>query len=232
MGLSLRHLLLLVVAGLVASLLKELRRRRMRLQPRFPDLTMEEALELWREGGRADPDADLLRAHENRISSGAVWEAAARSALEAERLTRTSPDPRRTLRQAILAQAVLALKLEAIRERDETARQALIRGYRPGMDELLAAAAAACHLTWRLLRHYGRLKFDDAVREDWFHRFLHLARPYIREKVRLAAAALVEMDEDARRFAAVYDELLEELGKQALAAPPKQRFVRPDLPDA
>lgn len=193
---------------------------------------MEEALELWRRDRRADPDADLVRVPDTLPCSGAVWEAAARSAREAERLSRASPDPRRALRQAILAQAVLALKLEAIRERDEAARQALIRGYRPGMDELLAAAASACHLTWRLLRHYGRLKFDDAVREDWFHRFLHLARPYIREKVRLAAAALVEMDEDARRFAAVYDELLEELEKQALAAPPKQRFVRPDLPEA
>lgn len=204
----------------------------MRLRPRFPDLTMEEALELWRRDRRTDPDADLVPVPNAFLCSGTVWEAASRSALEAERLIRTSPDPRRALRQAILAQAALALKLEAIRERDETARQALIRGYRPGMDELLAGAAAACHLTWRLLRHYGRLKFDDAVSEDWFHRFLRLARPYIREKVRLAAAALVEMDEDARRFAAVYDELLEGLGKQALAAPPKQRFVRPDLPEA
>jgi hypothetical protein len=231
-GLSLRHLLFLLLAAFAASLVRELRRRRLRIRPRFPELTMEEALELWRQGGRADPDVHLVRSGHGGASPEAVWEAAARSAREVERLSRTSPDPRRAIRQAILAQAVLALKLEAIRGRDETSRQALVRGYRPGMDELLEGAAAACHLTWRLLRHYARLKFDDAVRDDWFHRFVHLARPYIREKVRLAAAAVVEMDEDARRFATIYDELLEELKQQALAAPPKQRFVRPDLPQA
>lgn len=193
---------------------------------------MAEALAMWPQDRRADPDAALVPAELDAAAGKSVWEAAARSALEAEQWSRRSPDPRRAIRQAILAQAALALKLEAVRGCDEAARQALVRGYRPGMDELLASGAAACHLTWRLLRHYARLKFDDAVAEDWFHRFLRLARPYIREKVRLAEAAVVAMDEGAGRFAAVYDLLLEDLEKQALAAPPKARFVRPDLPEA
>lgn len=224
--------MLLLAAAVVVSLLRELRRWRMRVHPRFPELTMEEALAMWRRESRPDPDAVLLPEASAAVPSPPVWEAAAQAALEAGEWSRQFPDVRRAIRQAILSQAVLALKLEAILGRDEAARQALVLGYRPGMDELLAGGAAACHLTWRLLRHYARLKFDDAVPDDWFHRFLRLARPYIREKVRLAEAAVVSMDEGARRFAAVYDLLLEELERQALAAPPKQRFVRPDLPGA
>jgi hypothetical protein len=231
-GLSLRHLMLLLAAAIAVSLVRELRRWRRRIRPRFPELTKEEALEIWRRESRPDPDAVLLPDASAAGSSKAAWEAAARAALEAEEWSRQFPDARRAIRQAILAQAVLALKLEAILGRDEAARRALVFGYRPGMDELLAGGAAACHLTWRLLRHYARLKFDDAVPDDWFHRFVRLARPYIREKVRLAEAAVVSMDEGARRFAAVYDLLLEELQRQALAAPPKQRFARPDLPGA
>ncbi len=84
---------------------------------------MEEALARWPPDGRPDPDTALLP-EGHAAPGGAVWEAAAQSALQAEQISRQSQDPRRTIRQAILVQAVLALKLEAILGRDEAARQA------------------------------------------------------------------------------------------------------------
>jgi hypothetical protein len=227
LGLSLRHLLLALIAAVIVYAIREFRRWRMAIRPRFPALTIEEALELWRRGVNPDPDAALLP--EASVPER-ILEAVQRGGRQAEQVSLATDNPRQAIRQAILAQATLALKLEAIHGRDEPTRQALIRGYQPGMGELLRDAAITCHLTWRLLRHYARWKFDDAVPDDWFHRYMHLARPYIREKVRLAGAAVVEMDEGARQFAAVYDLLLADLQKQALAARPKLRFVRPDLP--
>lgn len=229
---SLRYYLYALVAAVVAYLVRELRRRRLRVNPRLPELTMEEAIELWRKGGGKDPDAALLSASLRGAPEGPILEAAARVAREAEQRSLRAGSPRQAIREAILAQATLALKLEAICERDERTRAALVAGYQPGMEELLGEGARICHTGWRLLRCYARLKFDDATPEDWFHRYVHLARPYIREKVRLAEAAIVEMDEGARRFAEIYDLLLGDLKKEALAAPPKKRFVRPDLPEA
>jgi len=231
-GVSLRYYLYALAAAVVAYLVRELRRRRLRVNPRLPELTMDEAVELWRKGGDKDPDAALLHESLRGAPEGPVLEAAVRVAREAEQRSLRAASARQAIREAILAQATLALKLEAIRARDERARAALVVGYQPGMEELLGEGARICHASWRLLRCYARLKFDDAAPEDWFHRYVHLARPYIREKVRLAEAAIVEMDESARRFAEIYDLLLADLKKEALAAPPKKRFVRPDLPEA
>ena len=77
---------------------------------------------------------------------------------------------------------------------------------------------------------YARWKFDDAVEDDWFHNYMNLARPYIREKVRLAKEHVIQMDASAARFAEIYDALLAELKEKMIKARPKQRFVRPDLP--
>ena len=229
---SLRYYLYALVAAVVVYLVRELRRRRLRVNPRLPELTMDEAVELWRKGGGKDPDAALLPESLRSAPEGPVLEAAVRVAREAEQRSLRAASSRQAIREAILAQATLALKLEAICARDERARAALVKGYQPAMEELLGEGARICHASWRLLRCYGRLKFDDAAPEDWFHRYVRLARPYIREKVRLAEAAIVEMDEGARRFAEIYDLLLADLKKEALAAPPKKRFVRPDLPEA
>jgi hypothetical protein len=229
---SLRHFVYALVAAVLAYLVRELRRRRLRVNPRRPELTMEEAVELWRRSDRADPDSALVPESLSGAPDGAVLEAVAQAGREAEQQSLRAASPRQAIREAILAQATLALKLEAILGRDERARAALVVGYQPGMQELLGEGARVCHQSWRLLRFYARLKFDDAAPEDWFHRYVRLARPYIREKVRLAEAAVVEMDEGARRFAELYDLLLADLKKEALAAPPKKRFPPPDLPQA
>ena len=56
-----------------------------------------------------------------------------------------------------------------------------------------------------------------------------MARPYIREKVRLTREFALHLDEGAERYAKIYDELLRELLKEALAAPQKKSFVPPDF---
>jgi hypothetical protein len=83
--------------------------------------------------------------------------------------------------------------------------------------------------TWRALREYLRLKYDDAVPDDWFDHFTSVARPYIREKVRLTREFALHLDEGAERYARIYDELLQELLQEALAAPQKKSFVPPDF---
>ena len=82
---------------------------------------------------------------------------------------------------------------------------------------------------WLALRYYLRLKYDDAVADDWLHHFLRVARPYVREKVRLARDYLVEVDPSAGRFAEIYDKLLDELRREMLKTPPKRRFPPADL---
>lgn len=230
MGVSLRHFVYALVAAVFAYIVRELRRRRLRVNPRRPELGMAEAVELWRRSGDRDPDHALVPEQLRGAPAGAVLQAVARTGYEAEQRSLRAASPRQAIREAILAQATLALQLEAILGRDERARAALVAGYQPGTQELLSEGARICHQSWRLLRFYARLKFDDAAPEDWFHRYVRLARPYIREKVRLAEAAVIEMDEGARRFVEIYDLLLAGLKKDALAAPPKKRFVPPDLP--
>ena len=106
----------------------------------------------------------------------------------------------------------------------------LIKGYEEGMDTLLRAAITSSTVKWIVLRVYARWKFDDAVSNDWFHLYMHTARPYIREKVRLAREFVLRADAGAERFAEIYDTLLGELQEKMLKARPKKRFVRPDLP--
>jgi hypothetical protein len=134
--------------------------------------------------------------------------------LEIERAAQAAGDPRMALRRAALENAVAALYLETI---------AACGVENTG--ELLRAHTAA----WRAVREYLRLKYDDAVADDWFDHFTAVARPYIREKVRLTREFALHLDEGAERYARIYDELLQELVNEALAAPQKKSFVPPDF---
>jgi hypothetical protein len=118
--------------------------------------------------------------------------------LEIERACRTSDNPRVAFRRAALESAVEDLYLETI------------------------GAERADTPAWRTLREYLRLKYDDAATDDWFDHFMDVARPYIRERVRLSR-------ESAEGVARIYDELLRELINEALNAPQKKSFVPPDF---
>jgi hypothetical protein len=134
--------------------------------------------------------------------------------LQIERAALATDDPRVAFRRAAIQNAVAALYLETIAACgvENTA-------------ELLRAHAEA----WQSLREYLRLKYDDAVPDDWFDHFTSVARPYIREKVRLTREFALHLDEGAERYARIYDELLQELLEEALAAPQKKSFVPPDF---
>jgi hypothetical protein len=97
------------------------------------------------------------------------------------------------------------------------------------MDALLRETLRAYRIEWFALRWFARMRFDDAVPDDWFHNYLRIAGPYVREKVRLARDYLLEVDPAAGRFAEIYDKLLDELRRNMLAARPKKRFPPPDL---
>jgi hypothetical protein len=134
--------------------------------------------------------------------------------LEIEKVCLASVDPRTAFRRAALKTAVGALYLEAVAEYGV-----------PDTAELRDAYTK----TWQALREYERLKYDDAAADDWFEHFMSVARPYIREKVRLTREFALHLDEGAERFARIYDELLEELFHQAMTAPQKKAFVPPDF---
>jgi len=192
---------------------------------------MEEAWDILHAGEAKNPDLALL-------PSGAEFPAppepvaaqVRRAVLDVEQAAASEWSPLRAVRTAILSSAGMALHLEALAACDESTRQSLIRGYEANMDHLLRGAVAGASLQWLVLRCYARWKFDDAVTDDWFQNYVRVARPYIREKVRLARQHVLRVDEDARRFTEVYDRLLSELAKELLPAPPKKRFVQPDLP--
>lgn len=226
MGLTLHHLLYALIAGVVAYLVREIRRRRMAVRPRRPEMTIGDAWSLLANETAASPDTLLTSIQ----ASPDARQEAERITRDAETASLGSDNPRLAIRRAILATATTALQLEAIGEHDEEARQALISGYELGMDPLLREAIASSHLAWFVLRVYGRWKFDDAVTDDWFHNYMRMARPYIREKVRLAKEHVMQMDPSAARFAEIYDALLAELQDKMSKAPPKHRFVRPDIP--
>jgi len=182
----LRELFPLVTALTVAAIVyvaRERRRRRMRIEPLRPDITMRDV------------------SGEPRL-------------LEIERAAMATDDPRVALRRAAIENAVAALYLEAVAEFGVD-----------GTAELLGAHTGA----WRALREYLRLKYDDAVADDWFDHFTGVARPYIREKVRLTREFALHLDEGAERYARIYDELLQELVEEALRAPQKKSFVPPDF---
>ena len=134
--------------------------------------------------------------------------------LEIERACLATENPRVALRRAAIENAVGDLYLETIAEF--------------GVDN--TGEMRRAHIDkWRALREYLRLKYDDAVAEDWFDHFTSVARPYIREKVRLTREFALHLDEGAERYARIYDELLQELLQEALDAPQKKSFVPPDF---
>lgn len=195
-----------LAAAVAAYFFRERHHRRTQVRPPAPGITMAEAWELYRGGA---PPEDVL-------------------AVEA--LAENAGDPRLAIRAAILEGAVIALHLEAVSGLNETERAALLKGYTTGMDGLLRESLAAAQTRCAALRHYARLKYDDAVPEDWYDHFLHVAGPYIHEKVRLARDYLLEVDEAAGRFAEIYDKLIDELRREMLKAAPKKRFPPSDLP--
>ena len=134
--------------------------------------------------------------------------------LEIERACLAADDPRVAFRRAAIENAVAALYLETIAECGVENTGELLRAHTQ---------------VWRALREYLRLKYDDAVADDWFDHFTRVARPYIREKVRFTREFALHLDEGAERYARIYDELLQELLQEALAAPQKKSFVPPDF---
>jgi hypothetical protein len=194
-------------AAVLIWVLRERHRRRTQINPPAPDITLPEAAESF--PGIPRPELETI-----------------------ERQLSASDHPRLALRRAILESAGMALHLEAIARLPEPERAMLLKGYEPGMDPLLRQAHADALARCALFRHYARLKYDDAVPGDWYDHFLHIAGPYIAEKVRLARDFLVAVDEGAARFAEIYDALLDELRRDLLKAPPKKRFPPPDLPGA
>jgi hypothetical protein len=201
-------LLAALAIAAVAYVLRERYRKRTRIQPARPDLTVDEAWQLW----LAHPD---YQAPEDVL-------ARARASLY-------DPDSMDSVRREIVRSATTALYLETILELGETERKALLKGYEAGMEPLLRGVIGVSNVRWRVLREYGRLKYDDAVPEDWFEQYVAVAAPYIREKVRLARAFLVELDAGASRLVEIYDELLRDLETRLLKSPPKRRYAPPDL---
>ena len=134
--------------------------------------------------------------------------------LEIERAALATDDPRVAFRRAAIENAVAVLYLETIAECGVENTGEMLRAHTE---------------TWRALREYLRLKYDDAVADDWFDHFTGVARPYIREKVRFTREFALHLDEGAERYARIYDELLRELLQEALAAPQKKSFVPPDF---
>ena len=134
--------------------------------------------------------------------------------IEIERAGLASDDPRVAFRRAAMENAVAALYLEAI------------AGF--GVENTEDMRRAHTEI-WQALREYLRLKYDDAVADDWFDHFTSVARPYIKEKVRLTREFALHLDEGAERYARIYDELLQGLLKEALAAHQKKSFVPPDF---
>jgi hypothetical protein len=179
-------LLTALTAAVVLYVVRERRRRRMRIAPPRPDIAMREV-----------SDNPAL--------------------LEIERAALATDDPRVAFRRAAIENSVAALYLETIADYGVENTGEMLRAH----TEL-----------WRALREYLRLKYDDAVADDWFDHFTSVARPYIREKVRLTREFALHLDEGAERYARIYDELLQELLNEALAAPQKKSFVPPDFSHA
>lgn len=194
-------------AAVLIWVLRERHRRRTQINPPAPDVTLLEA----------------AQSFDGPLPATAGLEAIERQLLAADH-------PRLALRSAILESAGIALHLEAIARLPESERAMLLQGYQPGMEPILHQAHKEALARYALFRHYAHLKYDDAAPDDWFEHFLHIAGPYINEKVRLARDFLVRVDEGAGHFAEIYDSLLDELRRELLKAPPKKRFPPPDLP--
>ncbi len=194
-------------------------------------MTIEEAWRRWTKGLASHPDRVFIP---DGISHQAlaphVREDCERNlALMAGHAMGADENERSIVRRFILSNATLSLLLEAIAEQDDDTRQALVQGYQAGMDALLRDAVTSSRVKWIVLRDYARWKFDDAVPDDWFHHYMYIARPYIREKVRLARVQMLHADPGAGKFVEIYDTLLGELRDRMIRARPKRKFVRPDL---
>jgi hypothetical protein len=197
-----------LVIAVAVYILRERHRRRTRIQPARPDLTMDEAWQLWRkESGYSAPEDVLARARESLHD----------------------PESLESLRREVVRSVTTGLYLETILELGGPERKALLKGYEEGMEPLLRGVIGVSNVRWRVLREYGRLKYDDAAPEDWFEQYCSVAAPYIREKVRLARAFLVDLDQGASRLVEIYDELLGELEADLLKSPRKKRYTPPDL---
>jgi hypothetical protein len=134
--------------------------------------------------------------------------------LEMERICLDSRDPRIAFRRATLESAVMVLYLETIR----------VHGV---LDTAPLLDASTRRM--RTLRDYLHLKYDDAARNDWFDHFMAVARPYMRERVRLTREFALHREEGLQQFARIYDELLRSLIEEALRAPLKKTYVPPDF---
>lgn len=211
-----------VALAVIVYVARERHRRRTQVRPAWPGITIEEAWKLWRAGVPDHPDR---RFAPGAVETEDVWREVADTAAQAAQ----REQPRLLLREAVLHSAAMALHLDAIAALGEEERAALLKGYAPGMDALLQQGRRAYTAHWMALRYYLRLKYDDAVPEDWLHHFVDVAKPYIREKVRLRRQYLVEMDDSVCRFAEIYDKLLHELRQEMRKAPAKKRFPPADL---
>jgi len=214
----------LVGTAVAIWILRARHRRRHEVNPPAPHITIAEAWDIFRSGRGHHPDGVFSAPGETPPEN--VIDALA----PVEHRVLASDYPRGALRSAILEIATLSLHLDAISRLEEAGRERLLKGYTAGMDAALGEGLRACRAQSMALRWFGHMRFDDAVPGDWFHHYLRAAGPYVREKVRFAREHLVEMNEGAARFAEVYDKLLDELAREALAAPPKKRFPPSDLP--
>jgi hypothetical protein len=221
-----------LVAAAAIYAIREWWRNSRRLRPRFPEITMEEVWQAWRDGASVVPDGPFAPEDWDRTSlSESVLETAHSDLLMlGERLSR-SADRRRDLRRGILESVTLALHIEALLEMGEAERAILLEGYQPGTEEQLHDALRLTTILWMLLRQYARLKYDEANREDWFHHYVQTARPYIREKARCAKARFLHKDGSAGQAVTIYDTLLMEMFKTLLDVHAKKRFPPPDLPE-
>jgi len=230
----LRDLAPLFVALTIAAAVyayREAQRGRSRTRPKMPSVTMAEAWRFWRDGLVNSADREI---EESAARSGTLPDAVNQDVhaalLEAERRCVEADHPRLALRRLILDQAAMSLHLDAVLRLGEEDRKLLLQGYEPDMAPRLDTALLSSAVLQKVLRLYTQLKYDDAVAHDWFHHFLHLARPYVRERVRLAREHVLSMDEGSGRIVEVYDQLLQDLRKEMIDAKPKKRFVTPDLP--
>ena len=201
-------LLAAILLAVAIYWVRERHYRRTRVRPPRPDVTLAEAGEIWSDAQAAPPPPEVL-------------EQARQGLLEMEGLLQ--------LRHQIVREATTVIYLETILQLGEAERTVLLKGYAAGMETLLRNVIDVSTARRQVLREYAHLKYDDVAPEDWFEQYTQVAGPYIREKVRLARAFLLELNEGAERLVEIYDELLRDLEKNLIEARPKKRYPPPDL---
>ena len=128
----------------------------------------------------------------------------------------------------------MALHLEAIARLPESERAVLLKGYQPGMDALLRAGALPKPVAqWAVLRHYARLKYDDAVPGRLVPAVPPRRRPLHRRegapRARLPGAARRRRRRASPRSTT---RCSTDLRRDLLKTPPKKRFPPSDLAPA